>query len=202
MHGRQIAAIWCRVSTHDQRELSLESQEIAVKKVLTAQGYDVPPEYVLQVDWTSIDLMSCPKFQQLRRWIADGTVQAVGTVDRDRLQAQGLQRLVFLSECKDNGVEIITAQGPAMMEGGEGQLVELGPRTREGTFGAPGATRRPRWPQGPSPVEGSASQHEQAVWHAVGIQSFSARQELPNSIRYMEHGTGRSENPRHRYRTD
>ena len=69
--------------------------------------------------------MSCPEFQQLRRWIADGTVQAVGTLDRDRLQAQGLQRLIFLSECKEQGVEIITVQGPPMLEGVEGQLVEL-----------------------------------------------------------------------------
>jgi hypothetical protein len=69
--------------------------------------------------------MSCPEFQQLRRWIADGTVAAVGTLDRDRLQAQGLQRLIFLGECKDRGVPIVTALGVAMLEGGEGQLVEL-----------------------------------------------------------------------------
>jgi site-specific DNA recombinase len=125
MNNRKIAAPWCRVSTHDQRELSLESQELAVRKVLEAQGYETPPEYVLKVDWTSLDLMSCPEFQQLRRWIVDGTIQAVGTFDRDRLQAQGLQRLIFLSECQDRGVQVITVQGPPMLEGGEGQLVEL-----------------------------------------------------------------------------
>jgi len=69
--------------------------------------------------------MSCPQFQQLRRWIADGAMQAVGTLDRDRLQAQGLQRLIFLSECRDKGIPIITVQGAPMLEGGEGQLVEL-----------------------------------------------------------------------------
>ena len=47
------------------------------------------------------------------------------TLDRDRLQAQGLQRLIFLSECRDRGVPIITVQGAPMLEGGEGQLVEL-----------------------------------------------------------------------------
>ena len=77
-HGgqRKTAAIWARVSTDGQRELSLDSQEDAVKKELDAQGYDVPPEYVLKVDWSSLDLMACPPFQQLRAWIADGTVQA------------------------------------------------------------------------------------------------------------------------------
>ncbi len=121
----KVAAIWGRVSTDGQRELSLDSQEVAARKALEAQGYEVPPQHVLKVDWSSLDLMSCPEFQQLRRWIADGTVQAVGTLDRDRLQAQGLQRLIFLSECKDKGVQIITVQGPQMLEGGEGQLVEL-----------------------------------------------------------------------------
>jgi hypothetical protein len=116
---------WFRVSTHDQRELSLDSQELAVRKALDTQGYQTLPQYVLKVDWSSLDLMSCPEFQQLRRWIADGTVQAVDTLDRDRLQAQGLQRLIFLSECRDRGVQIVTVQGPPMLEGGEGQLVEM-----------------------------------------------------------------------------
>jgi site-specific DNA recombinase len=125
MNDRKIAAIWARVSTHDQRELSLDSQEKAVRKALEAQGYEVPSQYVLKVDWSSLDLMSCPEFQQLRRWIAQGMLQAVGTLDRDRLQAQGLQRLIFLSECQDRDVQIVTVQGAPMLEGGEGQLVEL-----------------------------------------------------------------------------
>jgi site-specific DNA recombinase len=125
MINRKVAGIWARVSTHDQRELSLDSQENAVRQALGAQGYEVPPQYILKVDWSSLDLMSCPEFQQLRRWIVDGTVQAVGTLDRDRLQAQGLQRLIFLSECQERGVQIVTVQGPPMLEGGEGQLVEL-----------------------------------------------------------------------------
>ncbi len=121
----KVAAIWCRVSTHDQRELSLDSQEVAVRKVLEAQGYEVLPQYVVKVDWTSMDLMSCSEFQQLRQWIKSGEIQAVGVLDRDRLQAQGLQRLVFLSECKDRGVPIIPVQGPPLLEEPEGQLVEL-----------------------------------------------------------------------------
>lgn len=124
-HGKQLAAIWCRVSTDGQRELSLDSQELAVRKVLEDQGYYSPHQYVLKVDWSSLDLMSNPDFQKLRRWIADGEIKALGTIDRDRLQAQGLQRLIFLSECKDKGVEIVAAQGPPMIDGGEGQLVEL-----------------------------------------------------------------------------
>lgn len=97
MDNRNIAAIWCRVSTHDQREMSLDSQEDAVGNALEAHGIDAPSKYVLKVDWSSLDFMSCPEFQKLGRWIADGTMQGVGTFDLDRLHAQGLQRLIFLS---------------------------------------------------------------------------------------------------------
>ncbi len=85
----------------------------------------MPASVCLKVDWTSLGLLSCPQFQQLRRWTAERAVQAVGTLDRDRLQAQGLQRLLFLSECKERGVKVVTAQGVPMLDGGEGQLVEL-----------------------------------------------------------------------------
>ncbi len=121
----KTAAIWGRVSTHDQRELSLDSQEAAVRKALETRGFKTPVQYVLKVEWTSMDLMACPQFQQLRRWINGGEVQAVGVFDRDRLQAQGLQRLLFLSECQERGVEVVTSQGVPMLEGAEGQLVEL-----------------------------------------------------------------------------
>ena len=125
MTNTEIAAIWCRISTVGQGELSPESQEDRVRQVLEAKGFEVPSHYVFKVEWSSLDLESCPEFQQLRRLIVEGKVQAVGTFDRDRLQAQGLQRLVFLSECRERGIELITAQGAPMLEGGEGQLVEL-----------------------------------------------------------------------------
>ena len=82
--GKPLAAIWSRVSTHDQREMSLDSQESALQSCLVVMGYEVPPEYVLKVDWTSLDLMACPDFQQLRRWMANGQIHAIGVSDRDR----------------------------------------------------------------------------------------------------------------------
>ena len=122
---RGIAAIWARVSTHDQGELSLDSQVVGVRRLLVELGYEVPDWAVLMVEWTSTDLMACPKFQSLRRWVDTGGINAVGTLDRDRFQAQGLQRLLFLSDCHQHNVEVITAQGVPMLEGSEGQLIEL-----------------------------------------------------------------------------
>ena len=66
-----VAAVFCRVSTHDQRELSLDSQELAVRKELEAQGYSVPDQFVIKLDWSSLDLMSCPEFQQLSNGLCD-----------------------------------------------------------------------------------------------------------------------------------
>ena len=120
-----VAAIWCRVSTHDQRELSFDAQEEAVRQALARAGFETAPKYLLKVDWTSLDLTACPQFQLLRKWILSGEVDALGVLDRDRLQAQGLQRLVFLAECREQGVQVITAQGVPMLEGAEGQLVEM-----------------------------------------------------------------------------
>ncbi len=117
------AAIWARVSTHDQAETSLTSQIDRCNEKLQAAGYTVL--YTLQTDWTSMDLFSCPKFQELRRLITGREIQALAIFDRDRLQAKGLQRLVFLSVCKDAKVELIICQGPPILDEPEGQLVEL-----------------------------------------------------------------------------
>jgi len=96
-----------------------------VRRALEAEGYQVPSEYVLKVDWTSLDLLSCPDFVRLREWVLERRIAAIGVLDRDRLQAEGLQRLLFLAECREQGVRIITAQGLPIMDGEEGQLVEL-----------------------------------------------------------------------------
>jgi len=119
----KTAAIWARVSTHDQAETSLPSQIDRCNEKLQEAGYTVL--YTLQIDWTSMDLFSCPQFQELRRLINNHEIQALAVFDRDRLQAKGLQRLVFLSECKDAKVELIICQGPPIIDEPEGQLVEL-----------------------------------------------------------------------------
>jgi len=121
--SNKIAAIWARVSTELQQ--SLDSQVARVKSELEKRGYQVPPEYIIKVDWTSLDLFNCPQFQELRRWIQRKEIAALGIFDRDRLNAQGLQRLIFLSECKEKGVELVICQGPPILDEPEGQLVEL-----------------------------------------------------------------------------
>jgi len=121
--SNEIAGVWARVSTDIQQ--SLDSQVARAKSELEKRGYVVPPERILKVDWTSLDLEHCPQFQELRGWIQRKEIAALGVFDRDRLNAIGLQRLVFLSDCKDNGVELVICQGPPVLNELEGQLVEL-----------------------------------------------------------------------------
>lgn len=117
------AAIWARVSTQDQRETSLPSQVSRCKEKLEQAGYCVIR--IFQVDWSSTDLFSCPAFQELCNLIKNRQIDTLAVFDRDRLEAKGLQRLVFLSECKEAGVDLIICQGPPMIDGPEGQIIEM-----------------------------------------------------------------------------
>ena len=117
------AAIWARVSTSSQAETSLPSQVSRCKERLGQS--ELTPIRIFSVDFSSMDLYSSPDFQELRKLIASGDIQAVAVYDRDRLAAQGLQRLLFLSELKDAGVDLIICEGPPIIDGPEGQIVEL-----------------------------------------------------------------------------
>ena len=119
----KTAAIWARVSTHDQRETSLPSQIDRCKTKLEEEGYTIT--HTLFADWTSTDLFSCLEFQELRSLIKEKAIDALAVFERDRLEAIGLQRLVFLSECKEAGVKLLICQGPPILDEPEGQLVEL-----------------------------------------------------------------------------
>jgi hypothetical protein len=103
----------------------LDSQVARAKTELEKKGYTVPPERILKVDWTSLDLEHCPQFQELRGWIQRKEIVALGIFDRDRLNAVGLQRLIFLSDCQEKNVELVICQGPPILNELEGQLVEL-----------------------------------------------------------------------------
>ena len=117
------AAIWARVSGPSQAEASLPSQVSRCKDKAEAEGYAVT--HVFQVEWTSLDLYSCREFQKLCYLIRNREIQGLAILDRDRLTAKGLQRLIFLSELNEAGVVLLICQGPEIVEGPEGMIVEL-----------------------------------------------------------------------------
>ncbi|MDP2931256.1 MAG: recombinase family protein [Chloroflexota bacterium] len=116
-------AIWARVSTEGQQETSIPSQISRCREKLESAGYTVI--HTIQTHWTSLDLYSCPQFQELRSLILNKEIDGLAIFDRDRLDAKGLQRLVFLAECRESGVQLLICQGPSIINEPEGQLVEL-----------------------------------------------------------------------------
>ena len=123
--NNKIGAIWARVSTNNQKEISPDGQVERVRGMLEGLGITVPPENVFKVVWSSTDLRTCPHFQKLVSLMRKRQIGTIGMLDRDRIEAQGLQRLNFIANCKENAVELAVYQGPPFLEGAEGQLVEL-----------------------------------------------------------------------------
>ena len=118
----KIAAIWARVS--DPHQTSLPDQVNRAKTELESRGYIVPDDRILAASWTSLELFDCPEFLRLASWVKRHEIGAIGMLDRDRLQSIPEQRLAFLAECREAGIEIILCQGPAMIEGDMGVLIE------------------------------------------------------------------------------
>ena len=118
----KIAAIWARVS--DPHQTSLPDQVNRAKTELESRGYIVPDDRILAASWTSLELFDCPEFLRLASWVKRHEINAIGMLDRDRLQSIPEQRLAFLAECREAGIEIILCQGPAMIEGDMGALIE------------------------------------------------------------------------------
>ena len=119
----KTGAIWARVSSPGQT--SLPDQVARAKEKLESQGYLVPKERILQTDWTSLDLSNCPDFLKLYGWVTRKEIQAIGMLDRDRLHSNPIEdRLAFLSECRRAGIEVVLCQGPPMLEGDWGTLIE------------------------------------------------------------------------------
>lgn len=119
------AAIWARVSTTGQAETSIPSQIERSKVKADSMGYIVPKDYILSTDKSSLQLKDDPQLFRLYDLITKHKITAIFLLDRDRLSAEPLERLSFISLCKENGVTIIPAQGPELLDSDEGQLVEM-----------------------------------------------------------------------------
>ena len=121
--GLKTAAIWSRVSTKGQAEISLPTQVDHCQRLLKDKGYVAIK--IFSIDHCSLDLSSSKEFQQLQQMIQAHEVDAVCCYDRDRLMADGIDRLVFLSQLRESGVELLICNGVPIMDSDEGQIVEL-----------------------------------------------------------------------------
>jgi len=120
--NKPIAAIWARVSGPEQQ--SLPSQVAEVEEWLESQGYIVPPERILMVDWTSTDILRCPQVQVLLAWVGDRQVDAVGSLHLDRFAARPGQMAQILDTFRQSGVQLLLKNTP-LPSGLMGELMGL-----------------------------------------------------------------------------
>jgi len=119
---RKVGAIWAIVSSPGQT--SLPDQVARAKVELEKHGFTVPEEFIITTEWTSLDLFSCPEFLRLAGLVRRREIQGIGMLDRDRLHAEPTQRLAFLAELQGASVELVICQGPPILEGDWGNLIE------------------------------------------------------------------------------
>ena len=79
------AAIWWRVSTDDQREMSPDTQVQGALALAGQEGYQVAPEHIVGTDWSSLEVWNSPPMSQLNELITSGIVGAVFMYHSDRL---------------------------------------------------------------------------------------------------------------------
>ncbi len=117
-------AIWARVSTQGQAELSLDSQVNEVKSWLEEQGWTVPDDKILKVTWTSLEILSCPDAQILLEWVRRGEIKAIGLYHGDRLSGKPAHKAFLLEQCQKHKVEVLSKNSP-LLEGREGELIDF-----------------------------------------------------------------------------
>jgi DNA invertase Pin-like site-specific DNA recombinase len=122
-NGLRTAVIWARVSTKGQKEISPDTQIAQCQQLLKSKGYVATK--IFNIDFCSLDLSISKEFQQLQHMIQAHEIDAVACYDRDRLMADGIDRLVFLSQLKEFGVDLLVCNGAPVMDTDEGQIVEL-----------------------------------------------------------------------------
>jgi site-specific DNA recombinase len=117
------AAIWWRVSTRNQLELSPETQIKESRALLEANGYSVPEEYVIGAEWHSLDTLQCPQLQTLLSWVNKGEIQAIGMVNSDRLSGEMAQKLAIMDMAEKKKVRLLAVQN-SIETSPDGQLLE------------------------------------------------------------------------------
>ncbi|MBE9513396.1 MAG: recombinase family protein [Chloroflexi bacterium] len=115
-------AIYCRISTRDQKEgTSLDSQLDACKKLAQEKGYEVENEYTIQEVYSGLTL-DRPDLAKLRGWLDNKEVDAVIIYSSDRFSRDGYDFLTLIRDCQRANAELLCVT--ESIEGGQvGELL-------------------------------------------------------------------------------
>ena len=120
----KTAAIWWRVSTDDQKEISPDTQTGAARDLAEQDGYTIPPENIIGTDWGSLSVWDSPEMNRLKALIRDQAITAVFMYDADRGPSKPVHRVLLRALCEENGVTIRCCHGE--IPGGEmGEVMEF-----------------------------------------------------------------------------
>jgi len=115
------ADLYCRVSTHNQKEegSSLESQAKSCSELARVRGFQIAQ--VHSEDWPGTTL-DRPQLRILRDRIRKGVIQAVICHATDRLARDPIHLAIVAEECEKHGVELVFVTEP-LDNSPEGQLI-------------------------------------------------------------------------------
>jgi site-specific DNA recombinase len=119
------AAIYCRVSTTDQKTegTSLESQLEACKKLAKERGFEVTEEFTIREVYSGLTLER-PDLVRLRDWLDNREVDAVVIYDSDRFSRDGYDFLTLVRDCKRANAELLCVVEP-LTDGPVGELLSF-----------------------------------------------------------------------------
>lgn len=121
---RKFAAMWWRVSTDDQREISPETQIQQALALAREEGYEVPRTHVVGTDWHSLSVWESPAMERLKDLIRTRTIQAVFMYDPDRGPSKPAHRLMFRAMCEEYGIQVRCCHGQ-IPDGEMGEVMEF-----------------------------------------------------------------------------
>ena len=94
-------------------ELSPETWAAEVKTWLEEQGFLVPDDRIIRVDWTPQEVMDYPAMNdKLLPWVRSGEAQAIGVIHDGRLACTPESRVIMLDTCQQHGAKVVSKHSP------------------------------------------------------------------------------------------
>jgi site-specific DNA recombinase len=118
------AAVWWRVSTDTQKEISPDTQINEAMTLAQTEGYEVPQEYVIGTDWHSLSVWDSPAMDHMKELIRSRAIKTVFMYDADRGPSKPAHRLLFRALCEEYGVSIRCKYGQ-VPDGDMGEVMEF-----------------------------------------------------------------------------
>jgi site-specific DNA recombinase len=122
----KTAAIYARVSSDQQKEANtIASQTAALKEFASAQGFEVPEDWVFEDAGYSGANLVRPGLERIRDLAAEGYIQAVLVHAPDRLSRKYAYQVLLTEEFARHGVETVFIKAPQSATAEDQLLVQF-----------------------------------------------------------------------------